>query len=105
MFPDVVLKYLYFIALPDPELNVLRVQTRVSAGGHDVDSEKVIKRYYRTMAQLYEAIRLADSAFIFDNSTSRPQLFAKKENGELKVEGTFVPHWYQTYVLDKLPVD
>ena len=97
--------YLYFVSLPDPDLNVLRVQTRVSSGGHGVDSAKVIKRYYRTMDQLYDAIRLADSAFFFDNSTSKPQLFARKENCELKVEGTYIPHWYQTYVLDKLPIE
>lgn len=96
--------YLYFVSLPDPELNVLRVQSRVASGGHGVGREKVVNRYYRTMDNLYEAIRLADSAFLFDNSTSSPQLFARKENGELKVEGTYVPNWYQTYVLDKLTI-
>lgn len=94
--------YLYFVSLPDPELNVYRVQARVSKGGHDVDPEKIVSRYYRTMNYLYDAIRLADSVFLFDNKSSKPQLFAKKENGELKVEGTYVPQWYQTYVLDKL---
>lgn len=95
--------YLYFISLPDPELNLLRVQTRVQSGGHNVDKEKVVSRYYRTMDYLYDAIRLADSAYLFDNSFSKPQLFARKENGELKVEGVFVPQWYKTYVLDKIP--
>lgn len=94
--------YLYFVSLPDPELNLLRVQTRVLAGGHNVDEEKVVSRYYRTMDYLYDAIRLADSAYLFDNSSSKPQLFARKENGELKVEGVFVPQWYKTYVLDKI---
>ncbi len=94
--------YLYFVSLPDPDLNVLRVQTRVNAGGHGVDEEKVRNRYFRTMNNLYEAIRLVDSAYLFDNSSSKPQLFARKENGELKTEGTFVPAWYQTYVLDKV---
>lgn len=94
--------YLYFVSLPDPELNLLRVQTRVQAGGHNVDEEKVVSRYYRTMDYLYDAIRLADSAYLFDNSSSKPQLFARKENGELKVEGVFVPQWYKTYVLDKI---
>lgn len=94
--------YLYFVSLPDPELNIYRVQARVSKGGHDVDPEKVISRYYRTMNNLFEAIRLADSVFLFDNKSSKPQLFAKKENGELKVEGTYIPQWYKIYVLDKI---
>lgn len=54
--------YLYFVSLQDPELNVLRVKTRVTQGGHDVDEEKIINRYARTMDQLYDAIRIADSA-------------------------------------------
>lgn len=94
--------YLYFIALPDPALNVLRVQSRVSAGGHDVDPNKVVARYERTMTLLAEAVRMVDNAYFFDNSSSMPLLFAQKESGELKTEGTFIPHWYQTYVLDKL---
>lgn len=94
--------YLYFVSLPDPDLNVWRVQARVEAGGHGVDEVKVRNRYFRTMDLLFEAIRLADSAYLFDNSSSKPQLFAKKENGELKTEGFFIPTWYQTYVLDKI---
>ena len=94
--------YLYFIALPDPELNVLRVQSRVSAGGHDVDPQKVVDRYKRTMGFLAEAVRMVDNAYFFDNSSSTPLLFARKENDELKTDGTFIPHWYQTHVLDKL---
>ena len=97
--------YLYFVSLPDPDLNVFSVQTRVLGGGHDVDNAKVVSRYYRTMDLLYEAIRIADSAFIFDNSASMPQLFARKEDGVLKVEGTYFPHWYQSYVLDKLTAE
>ena len=94
--------YLYFVSLPDPRLNQYRVQTRVLAGGHDVDSEKVVSRYYRTMELLLDAIKLVDKAYLFDNSSSKPQLFARKENGELKTDGVFVPSWYQTYVIDKL---
>ena len=94
--------YLYFIALPDPDLNIRRVHSRVQSGGHDVDEEKVRSRYERTMALLYDAVRLADSAYLFDNSAKAPLLFAKKENGQLRTEGDYVPSWYQTYVLDKL---
>ena len=94
--------YLYFISLPDPALNILRVQTRVQAGGHDVDSVKIRDRYYRTMDLLLDAIKLCDNAYIFDNSSSRPQLISRKENGELRTEGTLIPQWYQTYVLDKI---
>ena len=94
--------YLYYVALPDPALNVLRVQSRVSAGGHDVDPGKVVARYERAMSLLADVVRMVDNAYFFDNSSSTPLLFARKENGELKTDGTFIPHWYQTHVLDKL---
>lgn len=94
--------YLYFVALPDPELNLLRVKSRVMAGGHDVDPQKVVDRYKRTMDLLAEAVRMVDNAYFFDNSSSEPLLFAQKENGELKTEGTIIPRWYQIYVLDKM---
>lgn len=94
--------YLYFVSLPDPELNLLRVQARVQLGGHDVDSNKVKERYARTMNQLLLAIKIADSAYIFDNSGSKPKMIAQKEAGTLKTLGDFVPIWYQEYVLNKI---
>ena len=54
------------------------------------------------MNHLLEAIRLSDNAYLFDNSSSKPLLVARKENGELITEGTFIPSWYQQYVLEKL---
>ena len=59
-------------------------------------------RYKRTMDLLFDAIKLADSVYLFDNSSSKPQLFAKKENEQLETYGEFVPVWYQQYVLAKI---
>lgn len=55
--------YLYFVSLVDPELNKHRVLTRVAQGGHPVDENKISQRYYRTMENLYEALRIADKAY------------------------------------------
>lgn len=93
--------YLYFVSLQDPALNVLRVKTRVEQGGHDVEEEKIISRYGRTMDQLYDAIKIADSAYIFDNSSSELKLIAQKEEGKLSAKVDFAPLWYKKYVLDK----
>lgn len=94
--------YLYFVSLQDPELNILRVKTRVDQGGHDVEKEKIISRYDRTMEQLYDAIKIADSAYIFDNSGSELKLIAQKEEGKLTAKVDFAPLWYRKYVLDKI---
>lgn len=92
--------YLYFVALADPELNKHRVQTRVAQGGHPVDEEKISSRYYRTMSHLYEALRISDSAYFFDNSAGEPNMFAVKENGQLRILSDYIPKWFETYVID-----
>ncbi len=94
--------YLYFVSLASPALNKRRVQTRVQQGGHDVDEEKIEKRYYRTMDNLLPALRLVDSAYLFDNSAGEPNLFAVKEDGVLTVQGDYAPKWFNTYFIDKL---
>ena len=78
--------YLYFVALADPELNKRRVQTRIAQGGHPVAEGKNIERYYRTMDNLYDALKIVDSAYLFDNSAGEPNMFAVKENGTIKIE-------------------
>lgn len=92
--------YLYFVALADPELNKHRVQTRVSQGGHPVAEEKITQRYYRTMNNLYDALKIADSAFLFDNSAGEPNMFAIKENSELRILSDYIPKWFETYFIN-----
>ncbi len=94
--------YLYFVALADPELNKHRVQTRIAQGGHPVAEEKIIERYYRTMDNLYDALKIVDSAYLFDNSAGEPNMFAVKENGTIEIEADYIPKWFETYVIQKL---
>ncbi len=35
--------YLYYVATEDPEINISRVENRVSSGGHPVPREKIKK--------------------------------------------------------------
>lgn len=95
--------YLYFVSLADPELNKHRVLTRVAQGGHSVDAKKITQRYYRTMENLYDALKIADKAYLFDNSAGEPHLFATKENGILSVTSDYIPIWFATYVVDSMP--
>lgn len=92
--------YLYFVSLADPELNKRRVQTRVSQGGHLVDENKIKQRYYRTMNYLYEALKITDEAYLFDNSAGEPNLFATKKHGIISVKSEYIPKWFATYVLN-----
>lgn len=88
------------MSLADPELNKHRVQTRVSQGGHPVDENKIKQRYYRTMNNLYEALKIADEAYLFDNSAGEPNLFATKKHGIISVKSEYIPKWFATCVVD-----
>jgi predicted ABC-type ATPase len=73
------------VATEDPIINILRVQRRVSLGGHPVPEDKIaaparrgtrrekgdktIALYSRSLDLLVDAIRHTNRAYIFDNST------------------------------------
>ena len=59
---------LYFISTSDPGVNVERVNQRVQTGGHDVPEDKILSRYVRTMALFPLALKIAERAFVYDNS-------------------------------------
>lgn len=92
--------YLYFVSLADPELNKHRVLARVAQGGHPVDEDKISLRYYKTMNNLYEALKIADKAYLFDNSAGEPNMFATKEDGVISIKSEYIPKWFATYVID-----
>lgn len=95
--------YLYFVSLVDPALNKHRVKTRVQEGGHDVDEDKIEKRYYRTMNDyLLPALKLSNEAYLFDNSHGEANMFAIKKGNTLEIQGEYIPTWFFTYVINKL---
>ena len=69
---------LYFMCLQDAELNVDRVDKRVSSGGHSVPADKIKSRYDRSMQLLQQSFNLADEAMVFNNSLENPELIARK---------------------------
>lgn len=68
----------YYILTADPMINVLRVKSRVEAGGHDVPKEKIISRYDRALALVKELIKVCDICHIYDNSSNKPFRIFKK---------------------------
>ena len=57
-----------FIATDFPEINIRRVEKRVSQGGHDVPQDKTISRYYKSIENAKPLFAFADDILIFDNS-------------------------------------
>jgi predicted ABC-type ATPase len=68
-----------FLWLPSPEMAIARVERRVSAGGHGVPSDVIVRRYWaglRNMRAFY--LPLADVAAIYDNAGEEPVLIAER---------------------------
>lgn len=95
--------YLYYVATDDWHINIDRVSARVAKGGHHVSHDKIIDRYTRSLGLLYEAVRLVDRAYIFDNSLE-PQLIVRITAGEeVEYAVTSLPDWVYQHFHLKLP--
>lgn len=94
--------YLYYVATEDPEINVLRVQSRVSEGGHSVPKDKIISRYHRSLDLLIEAVKSTNRAYIFDNSFMEHLLIAEITDGKkIEMKTTEMPAWFKKSLWDK----
>lgn len=94
--------YLYYVATESPEINKERVENRVSQGGHNVEPDKIEKRYHKSLSNLLKAIGAVDRAYIFDNSGTSPIWFAEITDGsDLEYKSSIVPRWFEEYVIEK----
>ena len=89
---------LCFIGIADANTSEQRVAMRVSQGGHDVPTEKLIARFPRTLANLSAAIRELACVLVFDNDDLRTPfrhvaVFANSRPLLLKQP---VPSWLQS---------
>jgi len=84
-----------FIAIADAATSEQRVAMRVTQGGHDVPTEKLITRFPRTMANLAAAVRELPCVLIFDNNNLRTPFrhLATYTNGHPQKSNTPLPSW------------
>jgi len=95
--------YLYYVATEDPQINISRVQNRVKAGGHNVPTDKIETRYYRSLDFLWEAIKHSNRAYIFDNSGDEAEWVAEiTEAKRIEIKTDAASAWFKRYVLDKV---
>jgi predicted ABC-type ATPase len=87
---------LIFIGIESPEINIRRVADRVRKGGHDVPIEDIRRRYQRSMENLPKAAAIADTTFIYDNSTDEGhRLIATIEQNIITMQTTECPQWFK----------
>jgi predicted ABC-type ATPase len=66
---------LVFVGLTNADASVLRVMTRVQAGGHGVNEATLRKRFPRTQQAISAAIKVADASILADNSRMPAEAF------------------------------
>jgi len=49
----------------------------VAAGGHNVDSGKVIERYYKSINNIKELLDICDIMHVYDNTKSPERIIRK----------------------------
>lgn len=59
---------MYHVNVRSANLSVDRVASRVEKGGHPVPENKIRERYERNQQLIREAVKIADRAYVFDNS-------------------------------------
>jgi predicted ABC-type ATPase len=70
---------LIYIYLESEELAIQRVADRVERGGHSIPVEVIRRRYKRGLANFFRLFQnVADSWVLYDNSSTAPQLIARK---------------------------
>ena len=86
---------LYFLCTESPDLNIIRVETRVQAGGHAVPADKVVKRYSGAIQTALLAKELVDELRLYDNSAhgQSPSLVGHFFRRKLLEVSTSIPPW------------
>lgn len=69
-----------FVLTVNPLINVARVETRVASGGHNVDKEKIIERYEKSLDNIKRLMELCDILHVYDNTIEPIRIIRKHKN-------------------------
>ena len=76
---------LIFLKLENAELARIRVDTRVSKGGHNIEPEVIERRFKRGLDNLKIYLDIVDAASIYEASGHELVEIAKKSKGHLTI--------------------
>ncbi|BBZ33630.1 zeta toxin family protein [Mycolicibacterium confluentis] len=93
---------LHVVLIPE-DLAVERVKRRVLHGGHDVPEDKIRERHRRLWQLVAEAIPMADSATVYDNSRREgPRIVAQFTAGAV-IGAAKWPTWASEELVSRWP--
>ena len=68
-----------YVLTCDPNINVARVKSRESQGGHGVPEDKIISRYEKALDLIPELVKVCDVMHIYDDSEVPFRIFKKRK--------------------------
>ncbi len=68
-----------YVLTADPNINVARVTSRVSTGGHGVPEDKIKSRYTKALALIPQLVEISDIVHIYDNTIEPFRIFKKRK--------------------------
>lgn len=74
-----------FVLTIDPYVNVARVKSRVADGGHDVEEDKIISRYSKSLANIQTLLKICDIMHVYDNTTDTPVRIIRKHKEDISI--------------------
>ena len=87
---------IFYVCTESPLININRIAQRYLNGGHEVPISKTISRYFGSLKNLAEAIKIADRVYLYDNSVenSAPRLILRTSDGKIARKYTDdIPLW------------
>ena len=88
-----------FVLTINPKINIARIKSRVASGGHNVDSTKVVDRYYKSIKNIKELLNICDIMHVYDN-TETPRRIIRKHKDDLSIYPT--EYWSEQDILELL---
>ena len=74
-----------FVLTASADLNVARVRSRASLGGHDVDPGKVRERYRKSLSNISVLMEICDILHVYDNTNSKPVRIVRKHKDDITI--------------------
>ena len=73
-----------FVLTVDPQINVARVEARVANGGHYVERDKIVSRYYNSIKNIKKLMDVCDILHVYDN-TIEPVRIIRKHKDDISI--------------------
>ena len=88
-----------FVLTVDPKINIARIESRVAAGGHNVESSKVIERYCKSINNIKKLLTICDIMHVYDN-TETPTRIIRKHKEDISIYPN--EYWNEQDILELL---